>query len=76
MGAAGLNKLMMPDFTASLGQGRPRVIVVDEALIPETFWKTERTLRKADLGKALKDGEQIAGAALSNAEPVLTVRTR
>ena len=52
------------------------MIVIDEALIPQTFFEMRPHLRKRDLLEAMKDGEQIAGAALSNPGMSLTVRTR
>ena len=40
------------------------VVVENEDIIPEEFFKTERTLNKKDLMDALKAGEYIAGATL------------
>ena len=73
---AGVDKLAMPDFTATVRNGTPHVVVVDETLIPATFWEQVPRLRKRELGNALKDGAQIEGAALSNPGMTLTVRTR
>ena len=73
---AGVDKLAMPDFTASLRNAPPHVVVVDEALIPKNYFEERLFLRKRELGQALKDGEQIEGAALSNPGMSLTVRTR
>jgi len=76
MDEAGLNKLTMPDFTASLHSGRPHVVVVDEKLIPQTFFEMRPHLRKRDLFDALADGARVDGAELSNPGMTLTVRTR
>lgn len=73
---AGLSKLQMPDFTASVRKGTPHVVIIDEALIPATFWEQRPHLRKRELGEALKDGAQIEGATLSNPGMTLSVRTR
>src|SRR5580765_2215395 len=76
MDEAGLNKLVMPDFTASLRAGQPHVVVVDENAIPQTFFEMRPHLRKRDLFDALKDGARIEGAELSNPGMTLSVRTR
>jgi Siphovirus Gp157 len=73
---AGVDKLAMPDFTATVRKAQPHVVVVDENLIPQVFWEMRPHLRKRELGEALKDGAQIEGAALSNPGMTLTVRTR
>ena len=73
---AGVDKLAMPDFTASLRNAPPHVVVVDETLIPKMYFEERLFLRKRELGQALKDGDQIEGAALSNPGMSLTVRTR
>jgi Siphovirus Gp157 len=73
---AGVDKLTLPDFTASLRNAPPHVVVVDETLIPKIYFEERLFLRKRELGNALKDGEQIEGAALSNPGMTLSVRTR
>lgn len=69
-------KLTPPDFTASLRAAPPSVQVVDEASIPATFWEMRPHLRRRELLDALKDGEPIEGALLSNPGMSLTVRKR
>ncbi len=71
-----IKKLQMPDFTASLRNAPPHVVVVDEKLIPQAFWEMRPHLRKSDLLAVLKDGVDVEGAALSNAGMSLSVRTR
>jgi hypothetical protein len=73
---ADIKKLQMPDFTASLRNAPPHVVVTDEKLIPQSFWEMRPHLRKADLLAVLKDGVEVEGAALSNAGMSLSVRTR
>ena len=43
------------------------VTILDESLIPDTFKKEEVTIKisKKDIGDALKKGEQVAGAVLT-----------
>jgi hypothetical protein len=72
-----IKKLEAPDFTASIRAGMPSLVVLNEAEIPSIYWeprdpKLDRTTLIADL----KHGNEVSGAALSNPEPVLSVRTR
>jgi hypothetical protein len=71
-------KLTPPDFTASLRPAPPAVRVIDEKQIARypQFWEMRPHLKKRELLDALKAGEQIDGAALSNPEMSLTVRKR
>jgi hypothetical protein len=72
-----IKKLMDPEFTVSIRAGSPALVVVDEAAIPAGFWEPrEPRLNRMGLLGALKRGGEIAGVALSNPEPVLSVRTR
>jgi hypothetical protein len=77
MNEAGLAKLEQPDFTASARAGSPALVVVAEATIPEVYWLPQppKLDRQALLGE-LKRGIEIPGAQMSNAKPVLTVRTK
>jgi Gp157 protein len=74
---AGIKKLAEPDFTASLREVPPGLVVIEEGKIPEPFWKPQppKLDRKALLA-ALKAGEAVAGAALGNGSTTLAVRTR
>jgi hypothetical protein len=72
-----LDKLKAPDFTASLRAGSPSLIVVNEAAVPKEYWQArEPRLNREKLTIELKQGATIPGVALSNAEPVLGVRTK
>jgi hypothetical protein len=72
-----LKKLNAPDFTASLRPGLPALVVLNEDAVPKTYWEPgEPRLRRQVLASDLKGGAEIAGATLSNPEPVLRVRTR
>ena len=72
-----LKTLTAPDFTASLRPGIQSLHVIDEDAVPNTDWSpgTPR-LRRELLVHDLKMGEEIAGVALSDPQPFLTVRTR
>ena len=72
-----LKKLSAPDFTASIRPGTPALMVIDEAAVPSIYWEPrEPRLNRQGLANDLKQGAEIAGVALSNPEPVLSVRTR
>ena len=73
-----LKKLTAPDFTASIRPGTPALMVIDEAAVPSIYWEPrEPRLNRQESGERISnDGAEIAGVALSNPEPVLSVRTR
>lgn len=72
-----LKKLTAPDFTVSIRPGTPALMVIDEDAVPKTYWEPgEPRLRRQVLTHDLRQGEEVAGATLSNPEPVLSVRTR
>jgi hypothetical protein len=72
-----LKKLAAPDFTASIRPGTPALMVIDEAAVPSIYWEPrEPRLNRQGLANDLKQGAEIAGVALSNPEPVLSVRTK
>jgi hypothetical protein len=76
MADAHIQKLTQPDFTASLRNGTPHVTITDEQAIPESFLSYRPHINKREILDALKDGAEVAGAALSNPEMVLSVRTK
>jgi hypothetical protein len=77
MSEVGLGKLEQPDFTASLRAGAPSVMVTAEDAIPEIYWVPQPPkLDRQALLSELKRSVDVPGAQLSNAKPVLTVRTK
>ena len=77
MERAALKKLAEPDFTASLRAGRPPIVLIDEAAVPGEYWRPQPAkLDKQHLYAVLRDGRDIPGAVLGNAEPTISVRTR
>jgi hypothetical protein len=72
-----LKKLAAPDFTASVRPGTPALMVIDEAAVPSVYWEPrDPRLNRQVLVADLKQGAEITGVALSNPEPVLSVRTK
>jgi hypothetical protein len=71
-----IKKIAAPDFTISTRLGSPGLVIVDEGAVPPAYWETpEPRLNRRALLAELKHGVVIAGAQLSNPEPVLSVRT-
>ena len=74
---AELDKLERPTATLSLAKRQPRVEVQTESDVPARFWKAaDPKLDKKALLDALKAGEAVPGACLSNAAPTLSVRSK
>jgi hypothetical protein len=72
-----LKKITAPDFTVSIRPGMPGLVVLDEAAVPSIYWEPrEPRLNRQGLLSELKGGADITGVALSNPEPVLSVRTK
>ena len=72
-----VKKIAAPDFTISVRLGSPALVVVDEGAVPASYWEPcEPRLDRLGLLNDLKKGVAVAGAALSNPEPVLSVRVR
>lgn len=65
-------KLQRPLATLSVSRSTPQPRVTEAATIPSEYMRTVVDLPK--LGKALRDGERIDGAELSNTRPVLVLR--
>jgi len=77
MTEVGFTKLEQPDFTASVRAGSPSLVVTAEDLIPEAYWVPQAPkLSRQALLSDLKQGASVSGAQLSNAQPVLMVRTK
>jgi hypothetical protein len=72
-----VRKIAAPDFTVSVRPGSPALVVVEEDAIPASYWEArEPRLDRLGLIKDLKNGVPVAGAGLSNPEPVLSVRVK
>jgi hypothetical protein len=77
MAQADLKRVTLPDLTLSLRPGPAPLMVTDEGVIPEAFWKAQPPkIDRHGLSQALKAGESIPGAILGNPQPCLSVRTK
>jgi hypothetical protein len=77
MNRAAESKVTLPECTISLTRTQPKVIVTDEAALPKEYVVTRPAPPKPNLkaiGEALKGGQDVPGAVLSN--PSLTVQIR
>ena len=70
-----LKKITAPDFSVSIRPGLPSLMVINEAAVPSIYWQPAAPrLKRQELLTELKGGAEIDGVALSNPEPVLSVR--
>jgi hypothetical protein len=76
MQEATLPKVESPDMTISQMPGRAKVIITDDALVPDEFCKIERTPKKNEIAEELKSGRFVGYAAFSNVVPILKVTTK
>ena len=74
---ADIKTLTQPDFTASARSGTPSIIITSDDHIPEAFWVPQPAkLDRQALLAAMKGGQTIDGAALSNPKPTISIRTK
>ena len=77
MEESGIDRILEPDFTLSLRNTPPGLVLTDETLIPEWFWIPQPArLDRKSLLDTLKAGTAITGAELSNSRRSLSVRTK
>lgn len=74
--AIGEAKAVFAQGTISIRDGKPAVHVTDEAALADRFVTVKRVPNKTEIGIALRDGEVVEGAMLTNSLPVLSVRSR
>jgi hypothetical protein len=78
MESAGIKKLSLPAATVTLTPRSPKVIVTDEAALPAAYFTTPDPpaprVDRRKLAEALKYGEDVPGALLSNSRPTITIR--
>jgi Siphovirus Gp157 len=73
---AHLKKLELPEATVSLKIGVPKVVIIDEAALPDEFCRIRREPDRAKIKAALADFKAVPGATLSNGEDSLAVRIK
>ena len=74
---ADLRKAELPEATLSIRDGVAKVVIVDEAQIPDDFMRIRKEPNKTAIKDALISGmQEVPGAAMSNIEPVLMLRVK
>lgn len=77
MQAIGDTKIERPEATISRSRGKPRVIIPDEAAVPDTYCVVKRSPNRTLIGALLRNNSNPPNwATLSEPEDVLTVRVR
>ena len=69
-------RIELPEATLSIRVGMPKVVVTDEAVLPDTLCRIKREPDKTKIKESLLAGNAVEGAVLSNAEHTLTIRTK
>jgi hypothetical protein len=66
-------KYELPSATISIRSTPPKVVIIDEKLIPDQFVTLEPKINKSAIKDALKSGD-VEGATLSNGGATLSIR--
>jgi hypothetical protein len=74
--SAELKRLELPEATLSIANGRQKVVIVDESLLPEDCLRIKTEPDKTAIKAKLDGFETVPGACLSNPEPHLTIRVK
>ena len=72
----GLTKWKHAEFSVALSEGKPGVVITDEAALPDAFVRISCAPDKSALAEALRAGHVVEGAELRNSLPTLTIRTK
>jgi hypothetical protein len=71
---SGATKVQLPTATVSMRSVPPKVVITDEAAVPDTFFRIKREISKSAVADALKAGDPVPGATLSNGGQSLSIR--
>jgi phage host-nuclease inhibitor protein Gam len=74
MDAAKTRKMELPEATLSIRATPQSVQITDENAVPDAYTKTVRHIDKTAVKDALKAGEPVPGAVLTNGGDTLSVR--
>jgi Siphovirus Gp157 len=73
---AQLQKMELPEATLSICSAPARVIIHDEADLPEEFWRIKKEPDKTKIKDALVSAAVVPGASLSNSPDTLAIRIK
>lgn len=76
MQSAGLKNLPLPEATIAVRDGVQSVQIVDENLLTGTYLRTKTEPDKTAIKEALKAGQEVPGATLSNGGPSIQVKVK
>lgn len=74
MQEAGISKIEAPEQTFSQAKTPGSVVITDEAALPPCYVRTKTEPDKRAIGEALKKGDEVPGAIMSNGGIRLNVR--
>lgn len=75
MDAMAWRKKEWPEATVSLRAPQPGVQIIDDTLLPEAFVRIARSPDKETIRAALKAGNAVPGAVLTNGVPGIQIRS-
>ena len=64
MEIAELEQVETERFNFRFRQNPPSVEILDEALIPEEYFRTKKEVNKSEIKKAISEGKEVSGASL------------
>lgn len=76
METADLRKLELPEATLALRKSPRKVIITDEASLPNQAFRTKREPDKQAIKALIESGQNVYGAVLSNTEMCLSIRVK
>lgn len=72
----GVTKWRSAEFSVGTSVGKPGVVITDADALPAEFVRVERVPDKLAIANALRAAHDVPGAALQNAMPMLSIRTK
>lgn len=73
MNTADLRKAELPEATLSIRSNQPKVLIINDAEIPDEFMRIKKEPDKLRIKAAMMAHENVPGCVLSNAEPSLAI---
>jgi Siphovirus Gp157 len=71
-----LKKVDGPDVTVSQRDGGRQLLITDESMIPLHYCEVKYSPSKTKIREGMDGGQDVPGAAWSNPQPTLTIRTK
>jgi hypothetical protein len=76
LGCAKLDKLALPEATISIRDVPPKVIVSDEAAVPDELCRFKRSPDMAAIKAEMESGRAVSGVSRDNGGRTLTIRRK